>query len=517
MDLHKLKIGLIFEKNNVFAWQTELVQKLQAENHEMYYFEVVSPKPSKSLLFSAYQFLDKKVFGFKCQPDALAKSNFEIIIKKNHPFPSLKRGESENKEKVDILLNLTNFPISEKSFFEKSKYGIWEIAFPENPVPSLAFAGFEEAYRDKDYLGIGIVAKTEKQNYLLNYAQCFNQILSPCLNQNMIFWQSVELFLEAIRKFSKSQNLSLDQFPIYQFLEQNTTFDNFKMLKMSILQVIKISKKIINTIRFVQDYWVLMINKEGKNKNFENWIYLMPPTDRFWADPFLIENEGKNYIFFEECFLGQKGHLSVMELYENGTHSEPEIILKKDYHLSYPFVFEYQNEWYMIPETAENQTVELYKAAEFPQKWVFVKNLLENIKACDATLLYHENKYWLFMTVIEAQHGDLWDKLSIFYADDLMGEWTSHPENPVVKDIKTARCAGKIFQKNGKWYRTAQNSSKRYGYGLAIREIITLNEQQYEEKTVENILPDCEKIEAVHTYNFTEKWTVIDGVYRKKK
>ncbi len=504
MDLHKLKIGLILEKDQVFVWQTELIQKLQTENCEISLFEVVSHKISNSLFFNLYRFLDRKFFGFKCQPYALAKSDLEIT-------------RDNNAEKVDIFLNLTNFTISEKSFFDKSKYGIWEIIFPKNPISNIIFAGFEEAYQDKEYLGIGIVAKTENQNFMINYAQCFNQTLTPCINQNMIFWQSVELFLEVIRKFSKAKNPFLDAFINDDFLEKNTHFGNFKMLKMSILQVIKIAKKIIDTILFVQDYWVLMINKEGKNKNFENWTYLMPPTDRFWADPFLIEKEGKNYIFFEECFFGQKGHLSVMELAENGTHSEPKIILKKDYHLSYPFVFEHQNEWYMIPETAENHTVELYKATEFPEKWVFVKNLLENIQTCDSTLLFYESKYWLFTTHFIARNGDIWDKLSIFYANDLMGEWTAHPENPVVKDIKTARCAGKIFEKNGKWYRPAQNSSKRYGYGLAIQEIVTLSETKYEEKTVENIFPDNEKIEAVHTYNFTENWIVADAAYRKKK
>ena len=35
-----------------------------------------------------------------------------------------------------------------------------------------------------------------------------------------------------------------------------------------------------------------------------------------------------------------KAHISVIEIEQNGDYKKPQIVLEKEYHLSYPFVFE---------------------------------------------------------------------------------------------------------------------------------------------------------------------------------
>ena len=84
-----------------------------------------------------------------------------------------------------------------------------------------------------------------------------------------------------------------------------------------------------------------------ERKHFQS-DYVMPAARDYWvADPMLAENNGKTYLFYEAAH-HDKGRIEVVELYDNGTVSQPAIALEREYHLSYPFVFKHGDEWYMI-------------------------------------------------------------------------------------------------------------------------------------------------------------------------
>ena len=52
-------------------------------------------------------------------------------------------------------------------------------------------------------------------------------------------------------------------------------------------------------------------------------------------------------------FKNMIGFISVIKINNEGEISTPTPVLKKDYHLSYPFIFEDNNDYYLIPESAE--------------------------------------------------------------------------------------------------------------------------------------------------------------------
>ena len=187
-------------------------------------------------------------------------------------------------------------------------------------------------------------------------------------------------------------------------------------------------------------------------------------------------------------------------------------VLEKKHHLSYPFVFEHEGEYYMIPETAENQTIELYKSESFPFNWQWQMNLMENVTAVDATLYFHSNKWWMFVNLTENEGASSRDELFIFYSEELhSNNWQPHKKNPVVSNVKNARPAGAVFSINNKIYRPAQNSSHRYGYGLNLNHIERLNEYQYQEKTITQIEPSWEKgLLACHSFSKVNQLYVID-------
>ena len=248
---------------------------------------------------------------------------------------------------------------------------------------------------------------------------------------------------------------------------------------------------------------------------------LLPPKDRFWADPCVYEYQGKQVIFIEECeYSNNKGYISVIEFDEENKPVLPPIkILEKPYHLSFPFVFEDKNELYMIPESQENKTVELYKCTDFPVKWEFVMNLMEDSKAVDTVVWQYNDKYWLFTNITENQGASSCDELFLFYADSLLTDnWTAHPQNPIVSDVRCARSAGNIFLHNEQWYRPAQDCGEAYGKAISIQRIDAIDEKTYLEVPVSRIDPDWDE-DIIRTHSISQMGTLtcIDGLKKQRK
>jgi hypothetical protein len=143
---------------------------------------------------------------------------------------------------------------------------------------------------------------------------------------------------------------------------------------------------------------------------------------------------------------------------------------------------------------------------------------MTDIYAVDATLLNYGNKVWLFANVKE-QNGSSLDALHLYYAPQgpLTNEWTPHPCNPIVKDIRSARPAGRIFMQDGKLIRPSQDSSRRYGYALKFNRITKLDENEYAEEIESTLKPAGGRVLATHTFNQAAGLTVVDAIIRRRK
>jgi hypothetical protein len=196
----------------------------------------------------------------------------------------------------------------------------------------------------------------------------------------------------------------------------------------------------------------------------------------------------------------------------------PTEILKLDCHLSYPFVFEWQGDYYMIPETGQRNVVELYRCVSFPSEWEPHKVLLEANCPLDATLIELNGAWWMFVNIQEEGVAVNWDELHLYYADSPLGPWRPHARNPVVSDVRSARPAGRLFRANDGLYRPGQDSSLRYGYATTISKVTKLSPEEYSETEVLKILPNWDKdIIGVHTLNFLDGFTVIDCLTRRSR
>jgi hypothetical protein len=260
--------------------------------------------------------------------------------------------------------------------------------------------------------------------------------------------------------------------------------------------------------------WCIAIRRRSATHRYDDpagFQLMRSAKDRFHADPFLFEKDGKTYLFFEDFrFPLGRAIISCCELDANGVPGPHTEVLQRPYHLSYPFVFEDQGEIYMLPETRGNRTVELYRATNFPYQWTADSVLLADVDIVDATIQKINGRYWMFAGISNGRFSNC-DELGLFFADSLKGPWTPHPRTPLISDVQRARPAGALFYEGGRLIRPSQDCGKAYGYALVFSQVVTLNETEYEERFISRLIPgSVPGNRANHTYNRTAHFEVVD-------
>lgn len=203
----------------------------------------------------------------------------------------------------------------------------------------------------------------------------------------------------------------------------------------------------------------------------------------FVADPFVVHHEGSAFMFFEVLNRDEyQGDIGLARSDDGGvTWQYDRIILDEEFHLSYPSVFAWQGRWFMVPDCERQETVRLYEARDFPHSWEFKMSLVETHGHSDATVFRHDERWWMFAGSLEN------DALRLFSSEDLFGGWSEHPRSPLLTSAPdTARPGGRVFAYQDRLYRLAQDCEPRYGNQLRAFEIITLSQDDYEERPHEH-------------------------------
>jgi hypothetical protein len=273
------------------------------------------------------------------------------------------------------------------------------------------------------------------------------------------------------------------------------------------------------TRRLRREYWFIGYRKvqslESRTVGDGDFTLLRPPTGHSYADPFVIDKDGRTYIFFEDyCRTPKKGVIAFVVINSDGTCSLPEVALEEEYHLSYPCLLQFDGEIYLLPETKNQRTIQLYRATEFPRRWELSHVLLDNVLAVDSTLLRHDGRFWLFTCGLNSR--DPWftadSELFLFSASSLGGPWRAHPKNPIVADVRHCRSAGLIMRWGNQLIRPSQDCSTIYGSAVVFSQIEVLSENDYRETPIARISPDwLAHNRGTHTFNCSCEYEVWDG------
>jgi hypothetical protein len=199
----------------------------------------------------------------------------------------------------------------------------------------------------------------------------------------------------------------------------------------------------------------------------------------FVADPFVFQTADSLYLFYEmglkREYNGWTGVIALASSKEGVKWNDLGVVLRDSVIISFPVVYEIDNDYYMTIEGAAANNLRLFKATNFPTAWVCVDTLLTG-KWSDPVIHEHQGFYYLFTS--KPSYHDL----HLFYSDNFFGPYVEHPSSPIVKDNPSqGRNAGKIFKMGEDLYRPVQDCSRIYGEKVRMMKVQTLSTSDYSE------------------------------------
>jgi len=520
--MNKLRIGVILPDEMVPAWVRSMMEEVRDSPHAdvialAFAEEANGENRLTNKPFNTLIKLDQKLFN--PSPDPWELSDIRQVIHNTQLLgESIYERISRLKAmRLDVLLNLSlgNMP---KSMLDVARFGVWSLRCNDVRVTATSEIGWLEILNRILVMHCDIEIEREGTPQRVAGSVIASNLSSISLNQKSFFWRASRVVPRALRQLHTTGGQEFFDHTESASLAQQASLPSSKQLTALIQkQVLQIfENKIVH--RIMPQRWALLAGKgtDGELFNWDRLNLMVPPRGAFWADPFILNKQGKSYLFFEEyLYQTRLGRILCAVMDENGEIGKPQVALERPYHLSYPFIFEHRGEIYMIPETAQNRAIEVYRCTSFPEKWDFHKTLMPDVQAVDTTLFEHSMRWWMFVNIAHAG-GSTWDELHIFYADDpLSTDWARHPLNPAISDVRTARPAGRIFRRDGGLIRPSQDSSLRYGYALNFNRITKLTPHEYEEELLERVEPKNENHLAVHTYNASDSLIVSDVLLKK--
>jgi hypothetical protein len=543
MSQNIIKVGILIDSYQLPFWVYTALKRVISSPATCVDLVIIKAKPASSdttrskFIYQLFNKLDKQLFN---RAESYNKKTSIEPLLTNIPTLTITDCETNksefkqsdinliSKKQLDILINIGAQSLNGE-ILDLPKYGVWIYQLGKNDFNQGPLAGFWEAVTKQPTTGATLKSLPGKRvkGQIIYQSEVMTKEFIPALNKPSIHYLAAAFLSRQIEllyhlgedQFFSQINKNQPTFDFYSYpdFREPNNLDAFLLFSQYILQI---AAKVLRKL-FYYEHWYLFYDlKPEMSQTLNQFKKLLPPKDRFWADPHIIHQDNNYYIFFEELMYNTgRGHLSVIEMDSKGNCKEPVVILKKDYHLSYPFVFKAKNTYYMIPESVENNTIQLYESSDFPFQWEFKMNLMENIKAVDTTLLFKDNKWWLFTAMSDVDGSSVGDELCLFWSQELLtNNWTPHPLNPIVSGTQTARPAGKFFMRNNKLYRPSQDCSVRYGHCTNINEVTEFSETVYNEKTLSTITPNWDKhVLGTHTLNYEGDLTIVDAYYYRRR
>jgi hypothetical protein len=499
----KLRVGVFADRRVQPRWLVDAFLRIAAsEFSEIVVVAAAQGAPASTpLAWQLYERLDRSVFGADPSDGLDLASAFPLGCFKNYPL------ELEGLD-LDVAFALGDFDDTQLDGI--ARHGVWRFALD----------GVREVAEGMPVTGSGLHVRLRAGARPRLAYQSWSRTypLSVARNRDGVLRKSAEFAWRALRELHRNGQGWLEQCrPVEpQAPGAGAVLSGGDIARIGTRMLARGVEKALSV-----DQWFLAFSFKKKiiSGDLQGFTRLMPPKDRYWADPFVLEKNGRHFIFFEDLpFAAGKAHISMIEVTRDGGATPPVKVLERDYHLSYPFLVEQDGELWMIPESGRNRTVEAYRCIDFPLRWRLERVLLDGVRLVDATFHRGADRWWMFANAAAGGSRMFDDELHLFHADRLLGEWKPHPRNPVKSDARCARPAGQLVWRNGALLRPAQICVPRYGAGISMNRVLRLTPHEYAERQVERVLPTPESgLLGIHTVNRAGELTVVDAFARRRR
>ncbi|MET0261636.1 MAG: hypothetical protein ABW223_01970 [Rariglobus sp.] len=244
--------------------------------------------------------------------------------------------------------------------------------------------------------------------------------------------------------------------------------------------------------------------------------HVRSPFGSYFADPFVWTHQGEPWLFVEQFLHNQnRGRLVARRL--SGGPLLP-IDLVDFGHASFPCVFEADGQLFLIPETCNTGTIDLYTCERFPDRWRHVRRLAANIDAADTAPLHHAGRWW-FITSVRGSSTDGGHRaLAIYHTSDLLhGDWIAHPVNAERRHVESPYSSGRnagaiITLADGQLIRPIHSSARYYGENLRWTRIDELTPDMFNETLLDNAPAEFAALPRIpmHHVSTHDGWIACD-------
>ena len=532
-----MNFGILCNGNTFQKWQLEAIRLLVEDGHSCKLL-IVNANPAQAqsfrekLIHYPYsKFLCRFWFRYMIKPEAKREVDITDYYQNLPSISCLTTSkgisayfgkndvESIKSAKLDFILRF-GFGIIKGEILEAAKYGVWSYHHDDDRKYRGVPTGFWEIMFG-DPVNAALLQRltaTIDSGVILHKAYFATINHSWEANLNNLLQSSTEWPLQVCREIENGNTefLSVTNSPESAIYKMP---DNFTMIRFLL-------KVFVNKLRFHfrdlfrAEKWNIGIIPLASAKLIQSgeytipepvWLKINSKKSVYHADPFGFLKDGNYHIICEEYdYSNPKGYLTSFQV--DGLSyqiSNKVVALKKDYHLAFPYSFEYEGINYCIPENSVGGNVDLYRYDISKGQLVFEQTLIENLQAVDASLFFHEGSWWLFFTDTISTN----ERLKIFYSANMRGPYSPHANNPVKVDVRSSRPAGKPFVFDGKLLRPTQDCSERSGRRICINQINKLSPTEFKESefTLLNQSSSSEYADGMHTFCVTEGAVIVDG------
>ena len=220
-----------------------------------------------------------------------------------------------------------------------------------------------------------------------------------------------------------------------------------------------------------------------------------PKPVLYQADSFLFVKGDELFLFYELQHWDDPGVIAMVKTRDLRTWSQPVVVLKQPFHLSFPYVFEDGGQVFMVPESQESDAIHLFRADNDElTSFSLVRTLLHQERANGIHYNYDDSHiykkggtYYLFTSY----QRDWMYYQELYTSDDLLsGQFRRHPASPICVSNEFGRNGGSLIDYDGRLLRVTQDCHADYGDNVSLMEVTRLDELSYEEHLFKrNVLP----------------------------
>ena len=428
-----LRIGLVLHDGCVPNWVVKVIESIRGDPGLLLCGVLLTGSGTtrkKPLLFNLWRWSDYRCFG--TTPSALARSEVREV---DGEWQLTNVGADLNQDqmqwlaaaKLDVVLELGRDAV--RGIDQLARYGSWSVVYGESQELDAEHSMFEEL-RSRSLVSKTAIRmhRPDGAQRVIGEAYSATNPVSLFHNVNASYWKATELLMRTLRDLSKDRQLVLPESETKRARTANpeTTVPT-NSLNMANFMLRWAGSAFHHKLRssFMRESWFIALGRATDSipPCIQDMKVLKGPPDRCLADPFIVSRDGKRYVFVEDwpCTTG-RAIISCIEVDGLGIPGERRPVIERAYHLSYPNVFEWNEQVYMLPETLENGTIELYRALNFPYRWEQEAVLMHDVAAVDPTVISYAGKVWLFVGGM-TENISTNDELFLFYSDSLFGPW----------------------------------------------------------------------------------------------